>query len=476
MRSVRDRAPISSAPSTAKMPVAFAPAEEAECQHLRGGNPACERRDGFQGRSPQKPGRGDRDARVSNSARRQPRAMRFPSRRFEAIRLAVTAVPTSSDQPRLASGGLPRLAAAEPRQADTRHQAAATRRRSSNHWPASIADAGSRPPPPRRRARSSAPAPPQGRTARACGHAGRIRELRTMSHDEGGPPGSAPGDPDRGRAGSRGHVRRLRRRRVRRRARRAMRAPGPPPRSSRRRRAAARTLKPNDAFAQGRLSLRAIEGSSRGRGRSRDIARTLLDLAPWMLPDAMPRRFWRSGPGFQSGGRHDSRQAYRVRARCGPPARGSGDVDREGRPDLGSSPISFGDAAQSVMARANRTLRGITGFDVVEKRIKVEAGVATEYRVRKLRLRPPRRRPTPSRIGRPSPRRAVRAGRRHASRTHPPWPSLPSRRSPRPRRTAGRKAAELGLARARQTLRGITGIKILEEKARVEDGVIVNSS
>ena len=35
------------------------------------------------------------------------------------------------------------------------------------------------------------------------------------------------------------------------------------------------------------------------------------------------------------------------------------------------------------------------------------------------------------------------------------------------------EAAELGLARARQTLRGITGIKLLEEKARVEDGVIV---
>lgn len=34
-------------------------------------------------------------------------------------------------------------------------------------------------------------------------------------------------------------------------------------------------------------------------------------------------------------------------------------------------------------------------------------------------------------------------------------------------------AAELGLARARQTLRGITGIKILEEKGRVEDGTIV---
>ncbi|MCA9505290.1 MAG: dodecin domain-containing protein [Myxococcales bacterium] len=35
------------------------------------------------------------------------------------------------------------------------------------------------------------------------------------------------------------------------------------------------------------------------------------------------------------------------------------------------------------------------------------------------------------------------------------------------------EAAELGLARANETLRGITGIKVIEEKARVEDGVIV---
>jgi flavin-binding protein dodecin len=33
-------------------------------------------------------------------------------------------------------------------------------------------------------------------------------------------------------------------------------------------------------------------------------------------------------------------------------------------------------------------------------------------------------------------------------------------------------AAELGLARARQTLRGITGIKITDERATVEDGEI----
>jgi hypothetical protein len=35
------------------------------------------------------------------------------------------------------------------------------------------------------------------------------------------------------------------------------------------------------------------------------------------------------------------------------------------------------------------------------------------------------------------------------------------------------EAAELGLERARQTLRGITGMKIVEEKATVEDGEIV---
>lgn len=52
---------------------------------------------------------------------------------------------------------------------------------------------------------------------------------------------------------------------------------------------------------------------------------------------------------------------------------------------IGSSPTSFEDAAQSVVARANRTLRGITGFDVVEKRLKIENGAIAEYRVQ-LRL------------------------------------------------------------------------------------------
>lgn len=35
------------------------------------------------------------------------------------------------------------------------------------------------------------------------------------------------------------------------------------------------------------------------------------------------------------------------------------------------------------------------------------------------------------------------------------------------------EAAELGLERARQTLRGIIGMKVIEEKATVEEGEIV---
>jgi len=52
---------------------------------------------------------------------------------------------------------------------------------------------------------------------------------------------------------------------------------------------------------------------------------------------------------------------------------------------IGSSTTSFESAAEAVLVRANRTLRGITGIEVVEKKIKVEAGVIAEYRVR-LRL------------------------------------------------------------------------------------------
>jgi flavin-binding protein dodecin len=52
---------------------------------------------------------------------------------------------------------------------------------------------------------------------------------------------------------------------------------------------------------------------------------------------------------------------------------------------IGSSPVSFEEAARQVVLRANRTLRGITGIHVVDKRIKVEDGRIAEYRVR-LRL------------------------------------------------------------------------------------------
>ena len=52
---------------------------------------------------------------------------------------------------------------------------------------------------------------------------------------------------------------------------------------------------------------------------------------------------------------------------------------------IGSSPESFEDAARSVLARADRTLRGITGVEVIDKRIQVRDGRIHEYRVR-LRL------------------------------------------------------------------------------------------
>ena len=44
---------------------------------------------------------------------------------------------------------------------------------------------------------------------------------------------------------------------------------------------------------------------------------------------------------------------------------------------IGSSPLSFEDAAREVVGRANRTLRGITGIQVLEKRVKVEGDRVT---------------------------------------------------------------------------------------------------
>ena len=52
---------------------------------------------------------------------------------------------------------------------------------------------------------------------------------------------------------------------------------------------------------------------------------------------------------------------------------------------IGSSPESFEAAAQEVLTRANRTLRGISGIQVVEKRVKVIDDEIAEYRIR-LRL------------------------------------------------------------------------------------------
>lgn len=52
---------------------------------------------------------------------------------------------------------------------------------------------------------------------------------------------------------------------------------------------------------------------------------------------------------------------------------------------IGSSPLGFEDAARIVVERAHRTLRGITGIEIVEKRVKVEGDAIREYRVR-LRL------------------------------------------------------------------------------------------
>lgn len=49
---------------------------------------------------------------------------------------------------------------------------------------------------------------------------------------------------------------------------------------------------------------------------------------------------------------------------------------------IGSSPTSFEEAARTVLIRANRTLRGITAIEIVDKSLKVEAHAIKEYRVR----------------------------------------------------------------------------------------------
>jgi hypothetical protein len=48
---------------------------------------------------------------------------------------------------------------------------------------------------------------------------------------------------------------------------------------------------------------------------------------------------------------------------------------------IASSPEGFREAVEEGVERAARTLRGITGLEVVNKRVKVERGLITEYRV-----------------------------------------------------------------------------------------------
>ena len=48
---------------------------------------------------------------------------------------------------------------------------------------------------------------------------------------------------------------------------------------------------------------------------------------------------------------------------------------------IGASPHSWEDAVRNALERANNTLRGITGLEVMEKKVKVERGLIVEYRV-----------------------------------------------------------------------------------------------
>ena len=47
---------------------------------------------------------------------------------------------------------------------------------------------------------------------------------------------------------------------------------------------------------------------------------------------------------------------------------------------IGASPHSWEDAVRNALERANQTLRGITGIEVVKENAAVEAGRIVEYR------------------------------------------------------------------------------------------------
>ena len=48
---------------------------------------------------------------------------------------------------------------------------------------------------------------------------------------------------------------------------------------------------------------------------------------------------------------------------------------------IASSPDGFREAVEEGIARAAQTIRGITGLEVVDKKVKVERGLIVEYRV-----------------------------------------------------------------------------------------------
>lgn len=48
---------------------------------------------------------------------------------------------------------------------------------------------------------------------------------------------------------------------------------------------------------------------------------------------------------------------------------------------IASSPDGFREAVEEGVSRAAETLRNITGVEVMGKRVKVEQGIPTEYRV-----------------------------------------------------------------------------------------------
>ena len=47
---------------------------------------------------------------------------------------------------------------------------------------------------------------------------------------------------------------------------------------------------------------------------------------------------------------------------------------------IGASPHSWEDAVRNALERANKTLRGITGFEVVKENAAIEKGKIVEYR------------------------------------------------------------------------------------------------